>query len=114
MNSKNDFSSLAPVRPKALPKEPDALGREVLRLRDEVIGLRARLAEADVVIKRQSEMQAISALIEPSVHVEYLQGVVQDLETQLADIRASATWRLGRLLVAPIRVFKRSGKTTTT
>lgn len=114
MNSETDFSILAPVKPRALPTAPEELRHEVLRLRDEVIGLRARLAEAEVVIKRQAEMQVISASVDPAIHVEYLKGVVEDLEKQLKDMRSSSTWRLGRLLLAPVRVFRRSGKPSTT
>ena len=114
MNPETEFSMLAPVKPRSLPQEQIELQREVLRLRDEVIGHRARLAEAEVVIKRQVEMQAISASVDPAIHVEYLKGVVEDLEKQLKDIRSSSTWRLGRLLLAPVRVFKRSGKPSTT
>ena len=114
MNSETDFSMLAPVKPRALPRATEELQHEVLRLRDEVIGMRARLAEAEAVIKRQVEIQTISSSVDPAIHVEYLKGVVEDLEKQLKDIRSSSTWRLGRLLLAPVRVFKRSGKPSTT
>jgi hypothetical protein len=72
------------------------------------MGLRARLAEAEVVIKRMSEMKAIGSSNEAAGHVDYLTGVVADLEKQLAAIKSSSTWRIGRALLFPIRLVKRS------
>lgn len=102
-----DLSKLVPTKPLPLPSSIEELRREVLRLRDEIVGLRAQLAEAEVTIKRQHDVHALTASPEPAVHVEYLKGVVADLESQLIATRSSTTWRLGRLLLAPARAFRR-------
>lgn len=104
---REDFLKLTPAKPIPLPSRHEELRHEVLRLRDEVVGLRALLAEAEVTIKRQHDVHALSASVEPEVHVEYLKHVVADLESQLIATRSSTTWRLGRLLLAPVRVFRR-------
>jgi len=108
MNSEDQFSNLSPVMAKPLPTEPLELQREVLRLRDEILGLRARLAEAEVVIKRTSEVKTVGSVNEAADHVEYLVGVVADLEKQLAEVKASSTWRIGRAMLLPVRLVKRS------
>ena len=108
MNSDEQFSNLSPLVSKPLPTEPRELQREVLRLRDEILGLRARLAEAEVVIKRTSEMKSIGSSSEVEGHVEDLLGVVADLEKQLAEVKVSSTWRIGRALLFPVRLVKRS------
>lgn len=107
MNSER-FDGLSPLAAKPLPTEPVELQREVLLLRDDLIGLRARLAEAEVVIKRMSEMKAIGSPVDAVDHVEYLMGVVNDLEKQLAAVKSSSTWRIGRALLFPVRLVKRS------
>lgn len=108
MNFNHDFSRLSPLVTKALPSDEADLRLEVLRLRDEVVGLRARLAEAEVVIKRLSEPDALKRSGRPSDHVEHLKLVVADFEKQLAEVKASSTWRVGRALLLPIRIFRRS------
>ena len=35
-------------------------------------------------------------------------GVVNDLEKQLAAVKSSSTWRIGRALLFPVRLVKRS------
>lgn len=108
MNSEGQYSHLSPFLPEPLPTEQTDLQREVLRLRDEVIGMRARLAEAEVVVKRMTESDAIRTSDHAAAHAEYLSGVVADLENQLAAIKTSSTWRIGRALLLPVRLVKKS------
>jgi len=107
------YSSLTPVRPRPLPDDARELKAEVLRLRDEIIGLRAVIAEAEVRDKARAESEALSAVIDPSAHVVYLQGVVADLEFQLREVRSSSTWKVGRVLLSPVwalrSLFRPSG-----
>lgn len=102
-----NLQKLTPTKSIPLSSSDEELRHEVLRLRDEVIGLRALLAEAEVTIKRQHDVHALSTSVEPAVHVEYLKHVVADLESQLSATKSSTTWRLGRFLLAPVRVFRR-------
>jgi hypothetical protein len=90
-----------------LPADPLELRHEVLRLRDELIGVRALLAEAEVVIKRYMERESIGSSLTPEAHVEYLKGVVDDLELRLAATRSSATWRIGRVILFPLHFARR-------
>ena len=102
MNDYLNPTTLAPHRPHPLPTAVDGLQTEVLRLRDEVIGLRARLAESEVREKARAERETLSREIDPKDHIEHLQLVVADLEAQIAAIKNSSTWRAGRVLLSPV------------
>lgn len=96
------YSSLTPVRPLPLPEDARELKLEVLRLRDEIIGLRTVIAEAEVREKARAERESLSSVVDPSAHVEYLQGVVADLELQIQQIRSSSTWKVGQVFLSPV------------
>ena len=96
-----------PVVSKRLADDVQELHKEIYVLRDEIVGLQARLAQAEVTIKRYKEGQARNFIMDPSAHVEYLETVVDDLEFQIRDIKASSTWKIGRILLSPIRLFSR-------
>jgi hypothetical protein len=74
---------------QASEKNPDfdAYQRELART-DEVIGLRAALAQESV---RNSP---------PRQRVE-------QLEAEILALRQSTTWRVGRLVMAPVRILRR-------
>ena len=96
----------APELALPLPEESSELKREIFRLRDEVVGLRAELGQAETRIKRHVEIAHLESAPEPATHIEYLEGVVRDLQFQIDEIRRSATWRLGRFLMSPLRLMK--------
>ena len=96
-----------PVEPRRLPDDVHGLRLEIYALRDEILGFQARLAGAEIIIKKCKESEASGISMEPAVHVEYLETVVADLEFQIREIKSSSTWKLGRLLLSPLRVFKR-------
>jgi len=96
-----------PVAPRRLPDDVHGLHLEIYALRDEILGVQARLAEAEIIIKKCKESEASEISMEPAVHVEYLETVVADLEFQIREIKSSSTWKLGRLLLSPVRIFKR-------
>lgn len=108
MSEHTPFAGLSPLSPKPLSINCLELQHEVLRLRDEVVGLRARLAEAEVVIKRTSEAGSISSQLNLDERAAYLTGIVDDLESQISAIKSSSTWRIGRALLLPVRIVKRS------
>jgi hypothetical protein len=62
-------------------------GESLSRLQEEMT--RAYLAETRVVALEQEIREAAS------------------LRRQLTDMRQSATWKVGRLILAPVRIFKR-------
>ena len=96
-----------PVAPRRLPDDVHGLHLEIYALRDEIFGVQARLAQAEVIIKKYRESEASRISMEPAVHVEYLESAVADLEYQVREIKSSSTWKLGRLLLFPVRLFKR-------
>lgn len=98
---------VTPIRSQQLTSDVQGLHKEIYTLRDEVLGLQARLAQAEVVIKKYKEGEALDFVMDPSAHVEYLETVISDLEFQIRDIKSSSTWKLGRVLLSPIRLFRR-------
>lgn len=99
---------------------------EILRLRDEVIGLRAQLDEADhrMAAARDECDEALRSANQvagdlESIKVDLLQmtrerNALVELRvenTKLAkhihDMHQSWTWRLGRILLLPIRALRR-------
>lgn len=96
-----------PVSKSPLSTNVQELHREIFILRDEVLGLQAQLARAEVTIKKSKEGEAMNFVMDPSAHFEYLETVVHDLEFQIRDIKASSTWKVGRVLLSPIRLFRR-------
>jgi hypothetical protein len=98
---------VTPVLSKRLADDVQELHKEIYTLRDEVLGLQARLAKAEVIIKKYKEGEALDFVMDPAAHVEYLETVVTDLEFQIREIKSSSTWKLGRIFLSPIRIFKR-------
>lgn len=96
-----------PVAPRRLPDDVHGLHLEIYALRDEILGVQARLAQAEMTIKKYRESEALGISMEPAVHVEYLETAVADLEFQIQEIKSSSTWKLGRLVLSPVRLFKR-------
>ena len=96
-----------PVATKRLPDDVHGLHLEIYALRDEILGVQARLAQAEMIIKKYRDSEASATSIEPAVHVEYLETAVADLEFQIREIKSSSTWKLGRLVLSPVRLFKR-------
>lgn len=96
----------SPELPLPLPDDSLELKREIFQLRDEVVGLRAELGESESRIKQIVEIAHLESTIDPTAHIDYLKGVVRDLELQIEEIRESATWRLGRFVMSPIRFVK--------
>lgn len=96
-----------PVAKSPLTSDVGELHREIYVLRDEVLALQARLGQTEVLIKKYRDSEALDLVVDPSIHVENLQSRVADLEFQLQSIKASTSWKLGRLLLSPIRLFRR-------
>lgn len=103
-----------------------AIDEELMRLRDEVIGLRARLDEAnyrlaaaaaDSLDQRRAleiERAAHEAVVIELKHVQRERNAVLDardeigrLRFQIDELHRSRTWRLGRFLLLPIRALRK-------
>lgn len=96
-----------PAAQSKLPDDVEDLHLEIYALRDEVLGLQARLAQSEVTVKKLKEGEALEFAMDPLAHVDHLETVVNDLEFQIREIKASSTWKLGRFLLTPIRLLKR-------
>ena len=108
MSSISRKSTVAvPVAPRSLPNDVHGLHLEIYALRDEILGAQARMAQAEVIIKKYQGNEASGTSMEPAAQVEYLEMAVADLEYQIREIKNSSTWKLGRLLLFPIRLFRR-------
>jgi len=103
----NSSTECRPVRPQPLPRDREDLEIELLRLRDEFIGMRARFAQSEIELKRLRESANLKSFTSPTEHVDYLEGVVKDLESQISALKKSTTWRIGRFIMSPIRLLKR-------
>lgn len=77
----------------------DEIERQQLRelaLIDRVFGLEAQLAEVSVFMNPGRE------------RFDTLERETEGLRQQLAALRGTATWRAGRLVLAPLRLIRRS------
>lgn len=102
-----------PLRVPALSQDAKELQLEVLRLRDAIFGLRAEKAELSARMHAQTEAAHLGAEADSNDAVEHLELVVHDLQVQLAAIKSSTTWRVGRLLVSPVRLLRSLGWNST-
>jgi len=101
------FPVVRPTLASQLSDNVEDLHHEIYVLRDEILGLQARLAQSEVTIKKLKEGEALEFAMDPLAHVDHLETVVNDLEFQIGEIKASTTWKLGRFLLTPIRLLKR-------
>ena len=85
----------------------DALQREILHLRDELIGAEAQLGELRARLRVEAERRRFDQQSREVSDLEHVLTVNADLEQQLADLRTSTTWRLGRAIVRPFSVLRR-------
>jgi hypothetical protein len=98
--------------------------RSEMRLRDVAIGLQAELDEANY---QRAKMESANAELLKETQVlndrlrmaekasetslQLMEKLLLDISlrnTEIADIRKSRTWRIGSLVLAPVRLVKRS------
>jgi len=91
-----------------LSKDSKTCHLEILRLRDEVFGLKAELEEAKNRIERSlnedHELKTYSA----AGLISYLEAQIEVHLREIALIRSSWTWRVGRIMMSPVRVLKKA------
>lgn len=87
--------------------DDDDLQREILRLRDELIGAEAQLGELRAQLRVEQELRRFDQQRREVSDLEHVLTVNADLEQQLGDMRESTTWRLGRVIVRPLSLLRR-------
>jgi uncharacterized membrane protein YccC len=82
-----------------------------LRLRETILELRAALAEANsrrqLVETANPREEIIAAEKEHRVELKVLSSQIEDLEKELRVIKQTRTWRIGRMVLAPVRLLRR-------
>ena len=76
---------------------------EEMRLRDIAIGLQAELNEA---VYQREKIELINA--ELRLEQQKLRDVISMRDVEITAIRHSHTWKIGSLVLAPVRWIKRS------
>lgn len=103
-----------------------SVGDETLRLRDEVIGLRvqleeslhrlgqAEIAQADAVRsldeERAAHMETLAKMQQVARErdaILHIRTDVARLQREIHEIHRSRTWRIGRVILLPIRILRR-------
>ena len=85
----------------------DTLRREVLRLRDELIGAEAELGNLRAEVTLLTERQRLQQERQVVSDLDHMMAMNASLERQLVDTRGSTTWRLGRMFVRPLYSLRR-------
>ncbi len=88
---------------RAADAEAEAF-RQKLLLTDEIVGSKAATGEA---LGRVAELEA-ELIAAHALHAAYKDrsNEVEDLHQHIKDIHASATWRIGQKLLAPLRILR--------
>ena len=82
-----------------------------LRLRETILELRAALAEANsrrqLAETANPREEVIAAEKEHREELKILKVHIDKLEKELRTIKQTRTWRIGRIVLAPVRLMKR-------
>jgi hypothetical protein len=82
-----------------------------LRLRETILELRAALAEANsrrqLVETANPREEIIATEKEHRAELKVLSSQIEDLEKELRVIKQTRTWRIGRMVLAPVRLLRR-------
>jgi len=87
--------------------DAEALKLEVLKLRDELIGAEARLGQVKAELLRTAGHGRLKLQADGiENHVQVLTEN-KALKQELRQLKKSTTWRIGRLVVRPLSLFKK-------
>lgn len=89
---------------QATPKE---LELEILRLRDELIGAAAEMGELRAQLNARSLDEHSKELVQAVANTKELKRRLKAAEQQLDEIKGSASWKLGNLIIRPFSFLKR-------
>jgi hypothetical protein len=110
MPESHDVPRLGMQRSVTNWSDVDELRLEILRLRDELFGAEAALGEARARLRHATERRRLDAEVREMGDLEHVLELNDDLTLQLEQMRASTTWKLGRMIVRPLALLRgRSG-----
>ena len=87
--------------------DTEALKLEILKLRDELIGAEARLGQVKAELLRTAGHGRLKLQADGIENHAQVLTENKALKRELQQLKKSTTWRLGRLLVRPLSLFKK-------
>ena len=87
--------------------DTEALKLEVLKLRDELIGAEARLGQVKAELLRTAGHGRLKLQADGIENHAQVLTENKALKRELQQLKKSTTWRIGRLLVRPLSLFKK-------
>ena len=85
----------------------EALKLEILKLRDELIGAEARLGQVKAELLRTAGHGRLKLQADGIENHAQVLTENKALKRELQQLKKSTTWRIGRLLVRPLSLFKK-------
>ena len=85
----------------------EALKLEILKLRDELIGAEAQLGQVKAELRRVAGHGRLKLQADGIENHAQLLTENKALKQELQQLKKSTTWRIGRLLVRPLSLFKK-------
>ena len=87
--------------------DTEALKLEILKLRDELMGAEARLGQVKAELLRLAGQGRLKLQADGIENHAQVLTENKALKRELQQLKKSTTWRLGRLLVRPLSLFKK-------
>lgn len=87
--------------------DTEALKLEILKLRDELMGAEARLGQVKGELLRVAGHGRLKLQPEGIENHAQVLGENRALKQELQQMKKSTTWRIGRLVVRPLSLFKK-------
>ena len=87
--------------------DTEALKLEILKLRDELIGAEAQLGQVKAELLRVAGHGRLKLQADGIENHAQVLTENKALKRELQQLKKSTTWRLGRLLVRPLSLFKK-------
>jgi hypothetical protein len=98
---------IAHVEVKADWSDTEALKLEILKLRDELMGAEARLGQVKAELLRLAGQGRLKLQADGIENHAQVLGENRALKQELRQLKKSTTWRIGRLVVRPLSLFKK-------
>ena len=98
---------IAHVEVKADWSDTEALKLEILKLRDELMGAEARLGQVKAELLRLAGQGRLKLQADGIENHAQVLGENRALKQELRQLKKSTTWRIGRIVVRPLSIFKK-------